>query len=52
MDEHLTEEENSNPLMKRLYSKAKDSRLIRIFLLIMIIDEPIMALVLMYMAFF
>ena len=42
----------SNPVMKRLYEKAKDSKAVRIFLFIMIIDEPIMLFLLAKMAFF
>ena len=42
----------SNPVMKRLYEKAKDSKAVRVFLFIMIIDEPIMLFLLAKMAFF
>jgi len=38
-------------MLQRLYEKAKTSKAVRFFLIIMILDEPIMAGVLLYMAF-
>jgi len=51
MDESTETYESKNPMLQRLYEKAKTSKAVRFFLIIMILDEPIMAGVLLYMAF-
>lgn len=52
MDESTLPNETKNPILQRLYEKAKTSWLVRIFLWIMILDEIVMAFALMYIAFF
>jgi len=52
MDETSDLDETKNPILQRLYQKAKTSKTVRILLILMILDEPIMAGVLLYMAFF
>ena len=51
MDESPEHSETKNPILQRLYQKAKTSKAVRFFLILMILDEPIMAGVLLYMAF-
>jgi len=46
------DEEYRNPLLKRLYARAKTSRIARFIILVMIIDEPILLLILAYNAYF
>lgn len=52
MDESSDLSETKNPILQRLYEKAKTSKTVRFFLILMILDEPIMAVLLLYMAFF
>jgi len=51
MDDSTEPNDTKNPILQRLYQKAKTSKTVRIFLILMILDEPIMAGVLLYMAF-
>ena len=48
----VPDDEYRNPLLKRLYERAKTSRIAQFIILVMLLDEPILLLILAYNAYF